>query len=930
MRRVAFAMLCFFTASSTWACSPAAPSVDADGSVDGGAQDSEIVFQCIDGDSDGHGVGCSLGSDCDDRDANVFANCDGRNVGTEGACDEPSDRAFDCFGAPTLTDSGDTFCSRGTHYCLGGRWTHCSSDSTYTLPGNHLLPLVTTGPNACSPCDPLCGISTDYPDATDLTTDNSSSVIYDPVAGGVTLPSMTGYTFVDTDMDGVPDDYDLYPTDPLLDGYHDAMPPAIFHLLPYMGAPEYDPLDIAIQVNTVDIYVLFDNTGSMNQERANLVTTIGCNVGDPGCPAAGGIVQQIRAAIPDAWFGLGWFQDFPISPYGLPPGDPLNPEDAPFVHVQDITSSIPLTQAAVGVLTTTPGSGADGPEAIPPALHSIATGSSITRGAITDWPARSTACGVTGGIGYPCFRPGSTPVVLVFTDSPMHNGPLLPTPSQYNYNAATVSTYNYSQARDALVAIGAKLVTIWSGNDACSEYGCNSSTDKGWRQPEYCEGCATMTTTCTCPATVPYACPNAVPAPPRTGPTACGTVTRACNTCGAGCGCNPSSGNGCVNCTFTECTCYRPPSTCTMATPGAMCTTGTTYSTLCMPQVPAVDHPLTCSPAMYSACAPGSGSPCASYNTGLNAMTHDPPIVLSPSDLTRYCTMRSSTECAVWQANSGGIQWRQLGVDTDSVDPTTMQPVYTQIPSSGGTGATFAESVVSSIQQLAGYLRQDITVVVNDDPSTPAVDERQFVANVVPVPSVETTTRCTGTVASPARFIQCLPGTNAQFQITFQNNIVMPFVLTPQVFNFTIDVVSNDTNVLGTTPVRIVVPPSGIVFEPTGYYQRDYDSTTICQGTDRPNWGAFSWMATVPMDTSIQFEFYTADSVAGLDTATAVTVSVPAGTSPVDVTALLNAAMEATQLPFLRVRAVLNSDAMHITAPTLNGFELTFSCVPGE
>lgn len=920
---------------AAWAVGCQAPLSDSS-DVDAGdaAVDAseEITFQppCIDLDGDGFGLHCTAGADCNDGDATRAANCGGRNVGTEGPCDVPSSVAVSCFGAPSLLDSGDTLCSRGTRFCVGGQWSHCSSDDEFTLSGNHLLPLVSTGPNACSPCDPLCGLSTDYPDATGLTTDNSMGVVYDPIGGGITLPSMMGSTLDDTDGDGVPDDYDAYPADPLLDGYHDAVPPQIFRLLPFGGPPVYDPLDIAIQVNTVDIYILFDNTGSMNQERANLVTTIGCGVGDPGCPAAGGIVQQIRGAIPDAWFGLGWFQDFPVSPYGLPAGDPLNPQDTPFVHVQDITASIPSTQAAVGTLTTNPGSGADGPEAIPPSLYSIATGSAITRGAITEWPARATACATAGGIGYPCFRPGSTPIVLLFTDSPMHNGPTLPTVSASNYSAA-VPTFNYAQARDALVAIGAKVVTIWSGNDACSEYGCNASTDKGWRQQDYCEGCATVTTSCTCPATVPYLCPNAVPAAPRTGPTACGAVTRACNTCNAGCGCNPSSGNGCVTCSFTECTCYKPPNTCTAATPGAVCTMGMNYSTLCMPQIPAVSHPVGCSPAAYSSCPPGSPLPCNSYNTGLNPLTHVPPITLSPNDLSRYCTMRSTTECAVWAANSGGLQWRQLGVDTGSVDPATLQPVYTQIASNGGTSGSFATSVVSSIQQLAGYLRQDITVVVNDDPSTPAVDETQFVANVVPVPSAQTMARCTGTIASPAQFTQCLPGTDAQFQITFQNNIVMPMLLLPQEFNFTISVIANGTSTLSTTPVRIVVPPNGNIYEPTGYYQRDYDSTTICHGTERPNWGSFTWSpAAQPAGTSIDFVFYTADTLAGLDSATAVTVSTPPTASPIDVSATLTAALEGTQLPYLRVRAVLNADSTRVYAPLLNGFEMTFTCSPGE
>src|SRR5690606_16170949 len=101
-----------------------------------------------------------------------------------------------------------------------------------------------------------------------------------------------------------------------------------------------------------------------------------------------GIIGAIRCTIPDAWFGVGYHDDIPVSPYG-------GSGDIVYRNVLDIQSSLPAAQAAVNTLSLHWGN--DGPESETQALWAIATGGGIS----SYLPAR-TGC-AAGRWGYPCF-----------------------------------------------------------------------------------------------------------------------------------------------------------------------------------------------------------------------------------------------------------------------------------------------------------------------------------------------------------------------------------------------------------------------------------------------------------------------------------------------------------------------------------------------
>ena len=188
--------------------------------------------------------------------------------------------------------------------------------------------------------------------------------------------------------------------------------------------------------------------------------------------------------------------------------------------------------------------------------------------------------------------------------------------------------------------------------------------------------------------------------------------------------------------------------------------------------------------------------------------------------------------------------------------------------------------------------------------------------------------RCTGKTSTT--FLDCLPGTDLNFNVSFRNDIVMP-TMVAQVFNFHIEVLMDGT-VQKRIPVRITVPPDLPRYPETGSYWRTYDSTTSCGLRQRPDWGVMNYSTSTPGTTAVEFEIRTANTVAELDRATPVTYRIPPkpDRGSFDVGAYLVAGGRMNFLPYLRVKSVLRSSSDREESPTMTGFELRFTCVDME
>ncbi len=314
-----------------------------------------------------------------------------------------------------------------------------------------------SGPNICTPCNPRCFSHSDRPTTVDLTPSNSSDAEYDPLAGGIRPRATSTGTvpLTDTDGDGIPDVAD----ECVGAGAFRAADGSCFggtffyHTLPMGGPPEIDVAPIRVQIRTADVYFLMDTTGSMGGELSRLRTDLTTGTFIPGC--AGGIIGAIRCEIPDAWFGVGYHDDYPYGSYGW------GGIDLVYRNTQDITASVAAAQAAVNALELHYGN--DGPESQIPAIWSVATGGGL--GSYS--PARTTC--PAGTFGYPCFRDGTIPIVIHITDAPYHNGPS----GAYGYSIPGHTPPTFAETATALASRGVRVITVQTcgswGNSYCIE-----------------------------------------------------------------------------------------------------------------------------------------------------------------------------------------------------------------------------------------------------------------------------------------------------------------------------------------------------------------------------------------------------------------------------------------------------------------------------
>ena len=388
-------------------------------------------------------------------------------------CPCTADEPVEC-SVTTGFDAGDRMCGAGTRSCEDGVWGSCVVLSEFRLPGGAGL---IAGPEGCDPCEPLCWFDTDEPEAMDITAANSSDVVYWPgdgttAAGAALGASSAGVEILlDGDGDGVPDVADDCPTTAGLNAFFGCPDtggdPGLYVELGYMTGPTTQacPL-LGLPVDSLDVYVLVDTTGTMDGEIANLKSELTTGT-IARCP--GGIIGEMECVVPGVQFGIGTFRD-----YG--DGTVYGPASyLPYEHVQDLTTDAAAAQTAVNGLTTL--GGVTTSESATQALYSMASGDGLG-----SWVTARTGC-PADTFGYPCFRNAAIGAVLLITDAPMHNGPGGYDP--YDDALLGFTTPTYADATAALSGAGLTVLAIdSSGGDATvgSQLG-SLATDTGSPAP---------------------------------------------------------------------------------------------------------------------------------------------------------------------------------------------------------------------------------------------------------------------------------------------------------------------------------------------------------------------------------------------------------------------------------------------------------------
>lgn len=409
----------------------------------------------------------------------------------EGCACDSSHKPLSCYLEPTADIDGSVMCHEGTRYCRDGVWSECGSVFSYPKPKP--APVQTqsivspdAGLETCSDCKPNCFVVRDNLNPLDAGLGDSgvNTVVgdggglnlgtYQPDSGPVVDAGMYDASGCilnsapDKDCDGILDQYDPYP---MMKPFATTNPTLFLDLAP--GATGTGVIDLAFNLNSVDVYFLVDQTTTMDGERNKLVadlTTGNFAAGITDCAdydfdhlpnnelKTKGIIGAIRCKIRDANFGVGYFRELPFSTYA-------DTDEIAFRNLQDVTDVIPKVTAAVNLLT--PVANKDFDEDAMPVLYTLASGNGMYFG--TDRTSVPTRGGCPANTwGYPCFRNDSIPIVILFTDAASHNGP---SPLQRPYDSSKLGIASANTAQSVtMVSANENIDTAVDAADLTNTY----------------------------------------------------------------------------------------------------------------------------------------------------------------------------------------------------------------------------------------------------------------------------------------------------------------------------------------------------------------------------------------------------------------------------------------------------------------------------
>jgi hypothetical protein len=225
-------------------------------------------------------------------------------------------------------------------------------------------------------------------------------------------------------------------------------------LEPYMmdPSPTRDTLQFATNLQRADVYFLMDNTGSMGGTISALQSGL-----------TGTVIPDISTRIPEAWYGVGGFDDYPLAGYGSPGCgvDTLGiSHDDPFFQYTVMTAGTATAQTAVNRYRTNCGN--DGPEAGVASLFSLVTRDTLS--GYARFPATTAPTCPAGYRGAACFRPDAVPIIIVMTDVDQHNSPTCdPTfwgVTGCNYSSIPGGGPSYAAMIAGMTTLNARVVGI--------------------------------------------------------------------------------------------------------------------------------------------------------------------------------------------------------------------------------------------------------------------------------------------------------------------------------------------------------------------------------------------------------------------------------------------------------------------------------------
>jgi hypothetical protein len=374
-------------------------------------------------------AGCTVGTDHGSRDGSIAA--DGRIP--IGGCDPSRDADGDGI-ADAAEGTGDVDLDGIPNDLDTDSDGDGASDSEENAAGG--------------PCVLLDGDGDGVADFRDTDSDNDGLTDADERGVYATDPHS-----LDSDGDGVTDLGEVAAgTDPR-DASSTIPPTDFFVVLPYLGDHVRRTLRFGTNIQQADVYFLIDASGSQEPVIDNVRTSLT------------DISTQLAREIPDLQMGVGFFQDFPFSS-GSPFGPTFfgGPGDVPYGNRQDITPDLSTVASALAGITI--GDGRDGNESQVEAIYQTATGMGgdwTFMGGVARYSLPPRACpSIPDEIGtrrgYPCFRPGSLPIVVLVTDYEWHNGGT--DGLRWPYQDIFPAVPGLHNAASALRAIGGRYIGV--------------------------------------------------------------------------------------------------------------------------------------------------------------------------------------------------------------------------------------------------------------------------------------------------------------------------------------------------------------------------------------------------------------------------------------------------------------------------------------
>jgi hypothetical protein len=755
-------------------------------------------------------------------------------------------------------------------------------------------------------------MAVDYPTAAELQTaidsGNAENLAFSGTDNALLIQEAP-FLVTDSDADGVPDpadDCDGVGWRLPCDG--DASNDGIFETLSYdaSGATTIEAgIDVPGFVEVADVYILVDTSQSMGPEIAQIITdlTSGTFVDTAQCPegAGTGLVGGLKCIVPDLWIGLGGFEEYPLWPhaYGL--------EQAPYHHYLDLTDNLQHINDALWSLTTRVNK--DNPDAISQAIYATLTGKGLG-----PWVPNRGSC-PEGHWGYPCFRPNSLPILLLITDSPAHEEPTERQPEDPYLDPPF----------DGVVGLGQWLPPVEMSPNVLY----SSDKDSAWDLGDLTGRSLTVMGTNT-----------------NMGNDAVTWTEGACTQCSSGCW---SDGQD----AFAK---FSLSSTVSAFFSGI----GTGYPYHNVALFDGDMTPLDCDPG------PGSGDYWGRFTRSIGPGTYYAvsdaavPVGLSSSDVRGPYQLRIQTTVgdSSWQTATAPIHWDD--VETTIIDTgakmVSIASFANALDSSIGLanasgsfdddgvpfverinddGTGLSDSTISAIDRLINNTRRDGTVIAEDNAATPTVDESEFLKALIATncPTTGTFKCLSGTGTDTC--VGCQNKTNVGFDFTLGNSTV-PETAGSQTFDFDLVGIADGKVELRRVPVRILVP--GNKNYGAGYYQNTYEADAVCRmppdvpDPDVPDWGTLTWSGSAPAGTSVEFQLFTANTVAELDTVTPVSIVYPTETTEqsYDVGEALEAGGGTNMLPFLRVKVVIQGSSNGGETPVFEGWSMQFNCLPAS